>query len=160
MFQCCQPSVKIMEIRNFRKNLICSGPFLWSQRGLLRNFYFSGKMRKIFPNFFYQTISMNHHITKTAKEVLCDFLTEIAPLTNYSPRTTHADNLRPFSPLLPVVGGRQCWPFPFNKEHINNQDQVVVWSRSDLQPPYFHTTGLETSTRTTYNPASSLTPPP
>ena len=31
-------------------------------------------------SFFYQMISMNHHITKTAKEVLWDFLTGIAPL--------------------------------------------------------------------------------
>ena len=51
-----------------------------SPRGLLRNFYFSGKMTKNLSSFFYQTISMNHHITKTAEEVLRDFLTGIAPL--------------------------------------------------------------------------------
>ena len=49
-----------------------------SQRGLLRNFYFSGKMMKMMK-------VMNHHITKTAKVVLWDFLREIAPLIKGSP---------------------------------------------------------------------------
>ena len=35
---------------------------------------------KIFPHFLYQMISMNHHITNTANEVLLDFLTGIASL--------------------------------------------------------------------------------
>ena len=42
---------------------------------------FPAKGQRSFLIFFYQTISMNHHITKTAKEVLWDFLTVIGPLT-------------------------------------------------------------------------------
>ena len=80
-FHMCTPTVnRLCVSRDVNKMHMAEGgvpDLVW---GLLRNFYFSGNMTKICPHFFYQTISMNHHITRTAKDVLWDFLTGIAPL--------------------------------------------------------------------------------
>ena len=50
----------------------------------VEKFLFLRQNDKDLSSYFYQTISMNHDITKTAEEVLWDFLTGIASLKQYS----------------------------------------------------------------------------